>query len=140
MLSTTSTNKNFHTEEDVKFIFNELRKASIIWSGRTECLRRARKKVFEGLTKRGKKKFKFHWQCAKCKEWFRNEADMEVDHITEIGGVTSFKGDWNKMMRAIFPRPVSKHLQCICVICHQKKTAAFMNARNRFERKRKFEE
>lgn len=123
--------------EDVAYIYNLLREGTVKWSGRAECLRLARKKVLVGRTKHGKPKFKYMWQCAnpKCKKWFRNEADMEVDHIVEIGGVGSFNGDWNDMIARIMPRPVSEHLQCLCVACHQRKTKNFMNAAVQWVRK-----
>lgn len=138
MSTATNLKLNF-TEKDIKFFFNELRKASIIWSGRTEALRMARKKVFVRRAKNGKKIFKFHWQCAKCRKWFRNQGDMQVDHIKEIGGVTEFfksmKQDWNKVFNSFFPRPVKKHMQVLCVPCHSRKTAAYLAAPKRFERK-----
>ncbi len=132
-----STNKNVHTKEDIKFFFNELRKATIIWRGRTEALRMARKKVFVRYSKKGKKIFKLHWKCSKCEKWYRDSADVEVDHITEIGGITEFDGDWNKVFLKMFPRPIKDFLQVLCKICHQKKTKAYMSASLRYERKKK---
>ena len=124
------------TKEDVEFVYNLLRKGTTHWSGRKECLRLARKKVF---VRRGKKSgqpiYKNMWQCATCKQWFRNEADVEVDHIIEIGGVSSFNGDWNEMISKIMPRPVYKHLQVLCVYCHLKKTQKYNSARDRWKRK-----
>lgn len=139
--STPTLLRNNYTEKDIKFFFNELRKASIIWSGRNEALKRSSKKVFVRRSKMGKKIYKTHWQCAKCSKWYRNVGDVQVDHIVEIGGVTEFfnkmKQDWNKVFAAMFPRPVWKHLQVLCCICHQKKTKAFMSASLRYERKRR---
>jgi len=62
---------------------------------------------------------------------------MEVDHKVEIGGVAAFNGDWNVMIRKIFPRPVSEHLQALCIVCHNKKTNNWLNASRQFERKRR---
>lgn len=124
------------TTEDIKFIINELRKASIIWSGRKEVLQCARKKVMEGRTKQGMPKYKYHWQCAKCSNWFRDVNQVEVDHIVEIGGITEFDGDMNKLIAKIFPRPVTEHLQVLCVSCHLKKTKTYMAASHKFTRKR----
>ena len=123
------------TSDDIKFLYNELRKASIIWSGRKEVLKLARKKAFVRRAKNGNPVYKFEWQCAKCKQWFLKETDMEVDHIKEIGGYTEFNGDWNETFRRMFPRPIEKHLQCICIICHQKKTGLYNSARVKFKRK-----
>ena len=130
-----SNSENFLTDHDIRFIFNELRKATITWKGRRDCLENARKKVVEGKTKKGSLIYKYLWQCAICNKWFRNIKDMEVDHIVEIGGVSSFKGDWNEIINKMFPRPVDKHLQCLCVVCHQRKTGNYMNASKKFKRK-----
>ena len=125
------------TSEDIKFLYNELRKATITWSGRKECLALARKKVFVRRAKNGNPVYKYHWQCAKCEQWFKNETDMEVDHIVEIGGYTGFDGDWNNTIANMFPRPVEDHLQCLCVICHQRKTGQFNSAPSKYKRKPK---
>jgi len=126
------------SQEDIEYIYNLLRQGTVKWSGRAECLRLARKKVLIGRSKNGNPKYKYFWKCAnpKCaKVWFKNEADMEVDHKVEIGGVTSFNGDWNEMISKVFPRPVSEHLQCLCIACHQRKTQNFMNAAVQWVRK-----
>lgn len=124
------------TEADIKFVFNELRKSSVIWDGRKEVLRRASKKVFVRRSKTGKAIYKLHWQCSPCQKWFKDIRQLEVDHIVEIGGVSEFKGDWNETIRKILPRPVEKHLQVICITCHQKKTKAYMSAYGKWERKK----
>lgn len=125
------------SKEDVVYIFNLLRKGTTKWSGRAECLRLARTKKFVRRSKNGKPVYKYFWQCADCKKWCRNEAEMEVDHIVEIGGVTSFNGDWNEMIDKIMPRPVSKRLACLCIWCHQKKTKNYMGAQKQWKRKPK---
>lgn len=124
------------TTSDIDFIYNELRKASVIWSGRKEALALARRRVFERRTREGKPVYKYHWQCAKCAKWFRDEAEMEVDHIIEIGGKTAFNGDWNETINRIFPRPVEKHLQVLCRPCHERKTRNYLNARDKWQRKK----
>lgn len=124
------------TQEDIKFIFNELRKASVIWSGRKEVLNRARKRVLVGRFKNGNPRYKYHYQCAKCRKWFADMKQLEVDHIVEIGGVTGFTGDWNETLDKVFPRPVEKHLQALCFVCHEKKSAGYMTARSRYTRKK----
>ena len=127
------------TTSDIEFLFNELRKASIIWEGRKEVLRLCRKKVFVRRAKSGKAIYKFYWQCAECLDWFRNQTDMEVDHIKEIGGVTGHTGDWNETIAKIFPRPVQDHLQALCIPCHARKTGAYNSARSQYSRKKKME-
>lgn len=131
-----STMDKKFSKEDIEYIYNLLRQGTVKWSGRAECLRLARKKVLVGRAKNGNPVYKFHWKCAVCGMWFRNEAELEVDHIVEIGGVTSFNGDWNEMIRKIMPRPVSEHLQAICIVCHTRKTKNFMNASKQWERKK----
>lgn len=127
------------SKADIIFLYNELRKASVIWSGRKEALKLARKKVFVRRAKSGRPVSKLNWQCAVCLKWFRNEKEMEVDHIVEIGGIGDFNGDWNETIARIFPRPVSDHLQVCCAPCHLKKTAAYKNARLRYQRKKKLD-
>lgn len=124
--------------EDVEFIFNLLRQGTTKWSGRAECLRLARKKTFVRRAKKsGKPVYKYQWQCNICKKWYRNEADMEVDHKVEIGGIASFNGDWNDMISRVMPRPVGQHLQALCVFCHARKTRNYMSASGQWERKTK---
>ena len=129
--------KKLLTSDDIKFLYNELRKASIIWKGRKECLAGARKKVFVRRAKNGNPIYKYHWQCAECENWFKKETDMEVDHIVEIGGYTGFDGDWNNTIANMFPRPVGDHLQALCVACHQRKTGRFNSAPSKYKRKPK---
>jgi 5-methylcytosine-specific restriction endonuclease McrA len=124
-----------YNRDDIKFIYNLLRKGTSVWSGRKEILDQSRKKVLEKRTKKGKPIYKYHWQCASCKNWFRDVNSLEVDHIVEVGGVTSFNGDWNEMINKIFPRPVEEHFQVLCIPCHMKKTNEFNSARTRWNRK-----
>lgn len=118
------------SEDDIKFILNELRKASVRWPGRSQCLKRHRKKVLVGLTKKGKKKYKYHWQCNKCKNWVKHENEVEVDHIDEIG---PFKGSFDKHIPRIFC--AQSNLQCLCISCHQKKTDEYARSRINWVRK-----
>lgn len=122
------------TPDDIDFIKNLLRQGSIKWKGRAECLRLARRLVRVRRGKQGQTISKYHWQCAACKQWERNEKSMEVDHIIEIG---PFTGDWNVFMEKIFPRPIEKFLQALCISCHMKKTMAYNSARTRWQRKNK---
>ena len=123
------------TSEDIRYLFNELRRASVKWSGRKEVLKLARRKVFLRYSKTGKAIYKFQWQCAGCQKWFKNDKELEVDHISEIGGITEFSGDWNDTIAKIFPRPVDKHLQALCISCHKKKTGIFLAANHKYKRK-----
>ena len=121
---------NHLTPDDIKFIINVLRQGTIKWQGRAECLRRARKRVLVRRAKAGQPVYKYHWQCAHCLQWKKNEKDMEVDHIIEIG---SFKGDWNIFVPKIYAS--QDNLQCLCITCHMKKTKKFNSAITRWQRK-----
>lgn len=117
------------TKEDIAHILNTLRQGTITGKGRTNCLRAARKQVDEGkVTKQGNRIFKFYWQCASCLKWHRDESEMEVDHIVEIGG---FKGDWNEIVSRMFDE---QNLQVLCRVCHLKKTTSY-NASKLYKRK-----
>jgi hypothetical protein len=113
-----------------KYILNLLRQGTITWSGRSEALRRSRKKVMEKIhDKTGKEKWKFYWQCSKCFQWFRNETEMQVDHIIEVG---PFTGDWNKHISTLYCD--LSNLQVLCISCHLVKTSKF-NATLLYRRK-----
>lgn len=114
--------------DTLKHILNTLRKGTITWNGRTECLRRARKKVFDGqLFKNGKPKWKYHWQCRKCKDWFNDVGMLEVDHIIEIG--TEPK-DLKEMAEYIGKMYCGQeNLQALCQVCHKKKTVTANSTR-----------
>ena len=116
-------------KKTLKFILNVLRQGTITWNGRSECLKRARKKVLERVNTRGKEIYKFYWTCAKCKKEFRDESSMEVDHIEEVG---PYAGDLHKYAERLYC-PI-ENLQALCISCHARKTAGF-NARLRYTRK-----
>lgn len=122
--------KNLLPHEDVVFIVNILRQGSVKWRGRSECLKKSRKKVFVRKSKKGTAVYKYHWQCATCLKWFRNEKDLEVDHIEEVG---PFSGDWNDFLSRMFCD--QSNLQALCVSCHQKKTNVYANQRVGWKRK-----
>lgn len=117
--------------DDVEWLRNAIRQASITWPGRKECLRLARKRVLVKRSKKGKAVYKYHWQCAKCGRWTKDEKQMEVDHIIEIG---SFEGDWNSYLFRHFPN-VKTGLQAMCLVCHLKKTKAWNSAQTQWKRK-----
>lgn len=112
-----------------RYLISKLREASVTWGGRSECLKRSRKKVQEGFLKDGSPKWKYYYQCAKCLEWFRDVKSLEVDHIVEIG---PFTGDWTAYISKMFCG--QDNLQALCSLCHQKKTSGY-NATLKFKRK-----
>lgn len=107
---------------------NSLRQGTITWAGRKECLDRHRKQVVEGTHKNGKPKLKYYWPCLKCGNWFREEKQIEVDHIKEIGG---FRGSWDDIINVMYN---SANLQPLCIDCHKEKTIT-KNASVLFQRK-----
>ncbi len=112
-----------------RHIINVLRAGTITWEGRRNALERARKKVDEGkVRKDGTKVLKYYWQCAICKVWFRDQSDLEVDHIVEIG---PFNGNWDDYVRRMYCD--ESNLQACCQVCHRKKSTS--NASLRFARK-----
>lgn len=116
-------------KDTIQLIQNQLRKASIIWSGRKLALENARIKRFEKFTKKGSKPiYKYYWQCANCKELFRDQAQVEVDHIVEVG---PFNNDWNDWIGRLFCG--QDNLQVLCTVCHLKKTSGF-NASIKYKR------
>ena len=112
----------------IKHVLNVLRRGTIVWKGRSECLNRNRKRIIKGEFKNGKPKKKWMYKCEKCLDWF-DLKEMEVDHIEEVG---SFTGDFNEYVERLYCS--QENLQALCVTCHAKKTTAF-NARERFKRK-----
>lgn len=118
------------TLDDQKYVMNLLRQGTVKWKGRAQCLRLARRRVLVRQSKKGKPVYKYHWQCAKCREWTAVEKDMEVDHIKEIGG---FKGSWDDIVPKFYCG--QENLQALCISCHMKKTNAYNNASLQWKRK-----
>jgi len=116
-------------QKDLDFVKKLLRRGSTRWPGRSECLKRHRKKVFVRNGKNGAPIYKFHWQCAICKEWTDDLSTIEVDHIEEIGTFV----DWNSFIEKLFCG--QENLQALCIPCHMKKTQVYNSARTRWERK-----
>jgi 5-methylcytosine-specific restriction endonuclease McrA len=113
-------------KETVEYIINVLRRGTITWSGRTECLNRGRYKVVIDNKKLWAR------DCDECGEMhLQKNNDLEVDHIIEIGG---FKGDWNDFIPRMYCK--QSNLQALCFSCHSEKTSNY-NAKLRFVRKSK---
>jgi 5-methylcytosine-specific restriction endonuclease McrA len=120
-------------KETIDHICNILREGTVTWSGRSECLRTARKKVVEGWHKNGKEKIKLYWQCAACKSWFRDASSMEVDHIDPIGKRPESADGLLEYIKRMYCD--QSNLQALCTVCHKKKTVSGA-ANRKFERKR----
>ena len=118
--------------ETQDYIKNVLRQGTVTWKGRTDCLNRGRRKRVIGKTKKGEEKFLWERACDGCGEWhLQKDADLEVDHIEEIG---PFNGDWNDFIARMYCD--QSNLQALCFSCHAKKTSRF-NSTLRFTRKNK---
>lgn len=120
------------TKRTQAHVLNILRKGTVTWYGRNRCIQRYSEKKFERIGLKGQKIYKLHTQCGSCKEWFRDQTEMEVDHIEEIG---PFKGDLNEYVERMYCN--QENLMALCIACHKKKTGKFNSANNRYERKKK---
>jgi 5-methylcytosine-specific restriction endonuclease McrA len=109
-----------------------LRRGTLTWHGRNEALAKVSKKKWEGKkTKKGKKILKTYWQCLKCLEWFRDSSSLEVDHIIEVGKMPERVEEILDYAKRLYDAP---NLQCLCSVCHQKKTSGY-NATRKYKRK-----
>lgn len=121
-------------KSDIIYVINVLRRGTITWSGRNDCLNRGRRKRVVGKLKNGQDKFLWERDCEACNEWFLLKDNLlEVDHIEEIG---SFTGDWSDFINRMYCE--QSNLQALCQNCHAKKTSRF-NSTMRFSRKVKEE-
>jgi 5-methylcytosine-specific restriction endonuclease McrA len=87
------------------FVIKTLRRASLFWGPRNECLRKAR--VERGL-----------YMCASCKACV-SKKELRVDHkitVIPLSGFDSFDG----IIRRLFCE--EEGLQALCVRCHDIKT------------------
>ena len=80
-------------------------------------------KVSVGFYKNGKEKTLLHFRCAECKELFRTEKEVDVDHIEEIGRYSDYDSVWDWANTLFCNR---SNLQILCrEICHKAKTSAY---------------
>jgi 5-methylcytosine-specific restriction endonuclease McrA len=118
------------SDDDIEYIKNTLRRGTVTWPGRAECLNRGRRKRVIGKTKKGEDKFLWERNCDGCNTWHLLKDNLlEVDHIVEIG---PFNGDWNDFIKRMYCD--QSNLQALCMVCHKRKTSNF-NSTLRFERK-----
>lgn len=119
-------------KETTEYIINVLRRGTITWKGRTDCLNRNRRKKIIGKFKNGTDKFLWERDCDGCGEWhLLKDSDLEVDHIDEVG---PFKGDFDIFIKRMYCP--DDNLQALCFTCHSRKTSRF-NSTLRFTRKNK---
>jgi len=107
-----------------------LRRASLRWPARSEALRRGR--VDRGL-----------YRCAICQRDFK-QREVAVDHIKPVISLTDGFTNWDTFIERLFCEP--EHMQVLCHICHNSKSAiedkvrATMNAQKKIEEKKKLKE
>jgi 5-methylcytosine-specific restriction endonuclease McrA len=120
-------------KKEIEYIIRVLRRGTIAWMGRNECLKRYSKKVLVRRSKKGKSIYKTHWQCAVCTEWFADKGMIEVDHIVEIGSPDFSTAEAiGTYLLKMYCR--QSNLQTLCNVCHQRKTSGH-NASTRYRRK-----
>jgi hypothetical protein len=119
-------------KETTEYIINVLRRGTVTWPGRNECLNRGRRKRIIGKLKKGGDKFLWERDCDGCKKWFLLKDNLlEVDHIDEVG---PYKGDLHEYAERMYCG--QNNLQALCIVCHARKTSNF-NSTLRYERKNK---
>ena len=102
-----------------RYVINILRQGTIKWEGRTNAIKKSRKRFAVGRHKNGKVKWKWYYFCKRCNGKFRDETDMEVDHIDEVG---PYKGDLHEYAERMYCH--QDNLQALCIRCHARKTSA----------------
>lgn len=111
-------------------ILNILRRGTVTWHGRNECLNRGRRKRIVGAKKDGSEKTLWERKCDGCGEWhLLKDSDLEVDHIVEVG---PFNGNFDDYIKRMYCG--QENLQALCFTCHSRKTSQF-NSTLRFTRK-----
>lgn len=121
-------------KDTLNHILNILRKGTLTWHCRNECLNRGRRRKLVGTFKNGKDKYVWERKCDTCDTWYALKDNLlEVDHIDEVG---PYKGNLHEFALRMYCSP--DNLQALCFSCHKKKTAIF-NSSLRFKRKIKEE-
>ena len=97
------------------FIRSALRKASMRYPVKTDCLIASRRKRTEAS---GEGKHTYEHQCNECSGWFQGK-DVAVDHIVGAGSLKTFE-DLAGFASRLFCE--IDNLQVLCKSCHQVKT------------------
>ena len=94
------------------FVRGHLRRMFMRWPPKYQALEDAKRDFA------GKGRQKFEYQCASCKEWFKQK-DVDVDHIEPAGSLLSFD-DLPMFVNKLLPP--KEGLQVLCKPCHKLKT------------------
>jgi 5-methylcytosine-specific restriction endonuclease McrA len=95
------------------FIRSALRQKSIYWKPIRQCKINSRR-PYKGINKQQK----YEYQCNECKNWYA-EKNINVDHIIPAGTLKC-ANDLPGFVERLFVE--IEGLQCLCTICHNKKT------------------
>lgn len=97
-------------------------------------VRDAAKSEYFTKSKHGKDLRRVHYQCAHCKEFFKDK-DIAVDHIEPVNDPEVGFVDFNTYVERLFC-PV-ENLQVLCKSCHKKKSAEETKRRAKARRSKK---
>ena len=91
------------------FLRSALRRASVRWAPKSECLKAARK-PYNGANKRRK----WQYQCAMCKKWHAGK-DIAVHHVQPCGTLKAFS-DLPQFVERLFCE--QDGFRAVCRTCH----------------------
>lgn len=91
------------------FLRSGLRRMSVRWPARTQCLHAARR-PYCGPDKRRK----WEYECAACGEWCHSK-DIEVDHVEPCGSLRDWD-EFQEFARRLFCE--ADKLRVLCKSCH----------------------
>lgn len=105
-------NGGWMTESEYfSMIRSALRRLTIYWKPRAQCLLDARRACKKGLQK-------WEYKCASCNKWFKQK-EVEADHIKEAGTLTK-DSDVSGFIKRLLAEEGG--WQCLCKPCHKEKT------------------
>lgn len=116
--------QDFETKRK-QFVTSSLRRASLRWYARSECIKSAR--VERGL-----------YKCAMCEGLFK-QREIDIDHIKPVVSLQGFT-TWDDFINRLLCKP--EELQAICKVCHLSKsliedaTRASFNAQAKEKKKK----
>jgi hypothetical protein len=96
--------QDFETKRK-QFVTSSLRRASLRWYARSECLKLAR--VERGL-----------YKCSMCEGLYK-QREIDIDHIKPVVSLQGFT-NWDDFINRLLCRP--EELQALCKSCHFSKS------------------
>ncbi len=104
-----------------RFLISILRRATYRWPPRTEALKEGRKE-------------RNSYQCAACKEMFKND-QIVLDHIKPVVDPKTGFTNWDDYINRMFPE--KEGFQVLCSGCHDIKTELEDEMRKHFNKEKK---